>query len=110
MPPAIRSSSRSSRARRPTSSSRRTSIGGTTASRRPDQAGHSLQPARKSARADRAEGCERQRQYPAQLRSCSAAEGGRLSMANVDAVPGKYGKAALEKLGAWDSVKDKIAQ
>jgi len=23
---------------------------------------------------------------------------------------GKYGKAALEKLGAWDAVKDKIAQ
>jgi len=32
-------------------------------------------------------------------------------MANVEAVPaGKYGKAALEKLGAWDGVKDKIAQ
>ena len=32
-------------------------------------------------------------------------------MGNVDAVPaGKYGKAALEKLGAWDGVKDKIAQ
>ena len=37
--------------------------------------------------------------------------GGRLSMANVDAVPaGKYGKAALEKLGAWNGVKDRIAQ
>ena len=36
---------------------------------------------------------------------------GRLAMANVDAVPaGKYGKAALEKLGAWPSVSDKIAQ
>jgi molybdate transport system substrate-binding protein len=36
---------------------------------------------------------------------------GRLAMGNVDAVPaGKYGKAALEKLGAWDGVKDKIAQ
>jgi molybdate transport system substrate-binding protein len=32
-------------------------------------------------------------------------------MANVASVPaGKYGKAALEKLGAWDGVKDKIAQ
>ena len=32
-------------------------------------------------------------------------------MANVDAVPaGKYGKAALEKLGAWNGVKDRIAQ
>jgi molybdate transport system substrate-binding protein len=38
-------------------------------------------------------------------------KGGRLAMANVGAVPaGKYGKAALEKLGAWDGVKDKIAQ
>ena len=36
---------------------------------------------------------------------------GRLAMANVDAVPaGKYGKAALEKLGAWDAVKDRLAQ
>src|SRR4051794_23412810 len=36
---------------------------------------------------------------------------GRLAMANVDAVPaGKYGRAALEKLGAWEGVKDKIAQ
>jgi molybdate transport system substrate-binding protein len=38
-------------------------------------------------------------------------KGSHLAMANVDAVPaGKYGKAALEKLGAWDGVKDKIAQ
>ena len=37
--------------------------------------------------------------------------GGRLAMANVGAVPaGRYGKAALEKLGAWDGVKDKLAQ
>jgi molybdate transport system substrate-binding protein len=36
---------------------------------------------------------------------------GRLTMANVDAVPaGKYGKAALEKLGVWASVSSKIAQ
>jgi molybdate transport system substrate-binding protein len=40
-----------------------------------------------------------------------ALAGGRLSMANIDAVPaGKYGKAALEKLGAWNAVKDSIAQ
>jgi molybdate transport system substrate-binding protein len=40
-----------------------------------------------------------------------ALAGGKLSMANVDAVPaGKYGKAALEKLGVWSSVKDNIAQ
>jgi molybdate transport system substrate-binding protein len=40
-----------------------------------------------------------------------ALAGGRLSMANVDSVPaGKYGKAALEKLGTWNAVKDSIAQ
>ena len=40
-----------------------------------------------------------------------ALAGGKLSMGNVDAVPaGKYGKAALEKLGAWTKVKDSIAQ
>ena len=40
-----------------------------------------------------------------------ALNGGKLAMGNVDAVPaGKYGKAALEKLGAWDGVKDKVAQ
>jgi molybdate transport system substrate-binding protein len=37
--------------------------------------------------------------------------GGRLAMANVEAVPaGRYGKAALEKLGAWAGVQDRIAQ
>ena len=41
----------------------------------------------------------------------AALKGGRLAMANVDSVPaGKYGKAALEKLGAWEGVKDKLAQ
>jgi molybdate transport system substrate-binding protein len=40
-----------------------------------------------------------------------ALAGGKLSMGNVDAVPaGKYGKATLEKLGAWTAVKDSIAQ
>ncbi|MCW5734012.1 MAG: molybdate ABC transporter substrate-binding protein [Enhydrobacter sp.] len=40
-----------------------------------------------------------------------ALAGGKLAMANVEAVPaGKYGKAALEKLGAWRGVKDKVAQ
>src|SRR5204863_4871711 len=40
-----------------------------------------------------------------------ALSGGKLAMANVDSVPaGKYGKAALEKLGAWNGVKDKVAQ
>ena len=37
--------------------------------------------------------------------------GGRLAMAGVATVPaGKYGKAALEKLGVWASVADKIAE
>ncbi|HET6221708.1 MAG TPA: molybdate ABC transporter substrate-binding protein, partial [Dongiaceae bacterium] len=36
---------------------------------------------------------------------------GRLSMSNVQVVPaGKYGKAALEKLGVWTSVSSKLAQ
>jgi molybdate transport system substrate-binding protein len=36
---------------------------------------------------------------------------GRLAMANVESVPaGKYGKAALEKLGIWASVSGKVAQ
>ena len=36
---------------------------------------------------------------------------GRLAMGNVEAVPaGRYGKAALEKLGAWEGVKNKVAQ
>ncbi len=40
-----------------------------------------------------------------------ALKGGRLAMALVDAVPaGKYGKAALENLKVWESVKDKVAQ
>src|SRR6202171_3465093 len=40
-----------------------------------------------------------------------ALNGGRLSMANVDSVPaGKNGKAALERPGAWNDVRDQIAQ
>ena len=36
---------------------------------------------------------------------------GKLAMGNVDSVPaGKYGKAALEKLGVWASVEGKVAQ
>ncbi len=36
---------------------------------------------------------------------------GRLAMANVDAVPaGKYGRAALERLGAWEGVRGRVAQ
>ena len=37
--------------------------------------------------------------------------GGRLAMANTGAVPaGKYGKAALQKLGVWDAVECRTAQ
>jgi molybdate transport system substrate-binding protein len=40
-----------------------------------------------------------------------ALDNGRLSMVNVDSVPaGKYGKAALEKLGVWSRVSGKLAQ
>ena len=40
-----------------------------------------------------------------------ALAGGRLSTANVESVPaGKYGKAALERLGAWNAVRNRIAQ
>jgi len=36
---------------------------------------------------------------------------GKLAMGEVSSVPaGKYGKAALEKLGVWDKVSDKVAQ
>jgi len=36
---------------------------------------------------------------------------GKLAMANVDSVPaGKYGKAALEYLGAWDGVSSHVVQ
>jgi molybdate transport system substrate-binding protein len=39
-----------------------------------------------------------------------ALKGGRLAMADPDSVPaGKYGKAALEKLGVWNSVWADIA-
>ncbi len=38
-------------------------------------------------------------------------EDGRLAMANVDSVPaGKYGKAALEALGIWPGVADRVVQ
>lgn len=37
-------------------------------------------------------------------------KGGRLAMADTDSVPaGKYGKAALEKLGLWNSVRSVVA-
>ncbi len=40
----------------------------------------------------------------------AALGGGRLAMANPQGVPaGKYGKAALESLGVWRSVADRIA-
>lgn len=37
--------------------------------------------------------------------------GGKLAMGNTESVPaGLYGKAALEKLGVWDSIKSDVAQ
>jgi molybdate transport system substrate-binding protein len=40
-----------------------------------------------------------------------ALNGGKLAMGSVDSVPaGKYGKAALESLGVWDSVSAQVAQ
>jgi molybdate transport system substrate-binding protein len=39
-----------------------------------------------------------------------ALQGGRLALANPDAVPaGRYAKAALEQLGAWNGVRTRIA-
>ncbi len=39
-----------------------------------------------------------------------ALNGGRLAMGDPASVPaGKYGQTALQKLGIWDSVKDKVA-
>ena len=44
------------------------------------------------------------------LRAALGADG-RLAMGNIDAVPaGRYGKAALEALGVWRSVADRVAQ
>ena len=38
-------------------------------------------------------------------------DGGRLAIGEVNSVPaGRYGKAALESLGVWDQVKDRLAQ
>ena len=40
-----------------------------------------------------------------------ALKGGKLSMANPDSVPaGKYGKEALEKLGAWSAVEKSVVR
>lgn len=40
-----------------------------------------------------------------------ALKGGKLAMANPDSVPaGKYGKEALEKLGAWTKVESSVAR
>ncbi|MFO1209285.1 MAG: molybdate ABC transporter substrate-binding protein [Amaricoccus sp.] len=40
-----------------------------------------------------------------------ALQGGKLAMGSVESVPaGKYGKAALESLGVWDSVEGSVAQ
>lgn len=41
----------------------------------------------------------------------AALDGGKLAMANPDSVPaGKYGKAALTSIGAWERVKPNVAR
>jgi molybdate transport system substrate-binding protein len=41
----------------------------------------------------------------------AALDGGRLAMADVEAVPaGRYGRAALEALGVWEQVRPLVAQ
>jgi molybdate transport system substrate-binding protein len=41
----------------------------------------------------------------------AALNGGRLAVANTESVPaGRYAKAALTKLGAWDGVKSRLAE
>ena len=45
------------------------------------------------------------------IKLAEALHGGRLAVANVDTVPaGRYARAALTALGAWDGVKDRLAQ
>ena len=77
-----------------------------------DQAREPRQPARQFPRPRRTQGLHRcrSRSSPGSISPRSlAATAWR--WAHVDAVPaGKYGKAALEHLGAWAGVKDKIAQ
>lgn len=46
-----------------------------------------------------------------QMKIAEALAGGRLAMANVEAVPaGRYGKAALTAFGVWAGVADRLAQ
>jgi molybdate transport system substrate-binding protein len=60
-------------------------------------------PARQRARADRGKGF--------QNRTRRLADGGRIAVADLRAVPaGLYAKAALENLGVWAAVQDKLAQ
>jgi molybdate transport system substrate-binding protein len=45
------------------------------------------------------------------MRIAEALEGGRLAMANVETVPaGRYGKAALTALGAWNGIANRLAE
>ena len=78
----------------------------------PDQGRHAREPPRQQDRADRAQGLQdHESTIKPGFDLAKALAGGKLAMANVDAVPaGKYGKAALEKLGAWNGVKDNVAQ
>src|SRR5262249_22103748 len=77
----------------------------------PDQAGDTLEPPWQSHRAHCPEGQGSEHQIRPGFDLAKVLGDGRLSIANVDSVPaGKYGKAALEKLGVWPSVSNKIAQ
>ncbi len=75
------------------------------------QQGHADQPARQQHRPDRAEGLfHRQRDHRPGLRPRQARRHGRIATGDVSSVPvGKYAKAALEKLGAWETAAPKFA-
>ena len=107
MPPARRWPSRSSRARRPTCSSPPTSTGWTTSpSKSLIKAETRVNLLGNRHRAGRAQGFEGRDARRSSRASISPGCWPTASspMGDVDAVPaGKYGKAALEKLGGWDS-------
>ena len=91
---------------------RRPRLDGLSVRQEPDEEGHRGAAARQPHRAGRAGRFEPRRPRSRPDFDLAGLLGdGRLAMANVDAVPaGKYGKAALETLGVWASVEDKVAQ
>ncbi len=89
----------------------RSRLDGLPRTEKPDPPRDACQPAQQQDRA----GCAKNEAKPIAigpgLDLSSMLGSGRLAMGNVDAVPaGKYGRAALEKLGVWDRVKGRIAQ